>query len=94
MKHRHHQYHHDKNLHPVNAAPVAMPAPEVEVEEKQHGIDFTPAADQIAHRAYEIYVSQGCHPGYDLKHWLEAEQQLVEERNITLDRGVPAECKQ
>jgi len=88
MKHRH-QYHHDKNLHPVTSTPVKTPSTVVDMEEKQHGIDFKPSQDQVAHRAYEIFVNQGSQPGYDVQHWLAAEAQLTAERILTLDGGIP-----
>ena len=31
---------------------------------------------QIAHRAFEIYVSRGGHRGHDVGDWFEAERQL------------------
>lgn len=47
------------------------------------------AADAIARRAYEIWEREGCPEGCDLKHWLQAEQELRadpsrEERNPAL----------
>ena len=35
-----------------------------------------PTHDQIARRAYELWMQGGCPGGCDLEHWLEAEQQL------------------
>ncbi len=32
--------------------------------------------EQIARRAHEIWVQQGCRPGQDKEHWFEAERQL------------------
>jgi hypothetical protein len=37
---------------------------------------FTASPDEVARRAYSIYESQGSQPGYEVKHWLEAEAQL------------------
>lgn len=34
------------------------------------------AADSIARRAYEIWEHEGCPEGCDLKHWLQAEEEL------------------
>jgi hypothetical protein len=83
MKH-HHQYHHDHNQHPVNATP-----PAATVAPKQDGgIAFGPSHDDVAKRAYSIYVSQGSRPGCDIQHWQEAEAQLVEEHNHTADRNL------
>ncbi|HXT13718.1 MAG TPA: DUF2934 domain-containing protein [Candidatus Angelobacter sp.] len=36
----------------------------------------TPTHEQIARRAYEIFVERGQPEGKDLDHWLEAESQL------------------
>ncbi len=35
-----------------------------------------PGPDEIAKRAYEIYLSRGGTPGRDVDDWLQAEQQL------------------
>jgi hypothetical protein len=88
MKHKH-QYHHDKNLHPVNAAPAMASRPVTDVVEKQDGLDFKPTVDEVAHRAYEIYEHDGSLPGFDVQHWLAAEAQLTAERVLTLDGGMP-----
>jgi len=37
-----------------------------------------PAHDEIKHRAYEIYLSQGATDGHDLENWLQAERDLRE----------------
>jgi hypothetical protein len=36
----------------------------------------TPSQEQIARRAYEIFIERGQPEGRDLEHWLEAERQL------------------
>lgn len=36
----------------------------------------TPSHEEIAARAYQIFVERGCPEGRDLEHWLEAEAQL------------------
>jgi hypothetical protein len=36
----------------------------------------TPTHEQIARRAYEIFIERGQPAGQDLEHWLEAEKQL------------------
>jgi hypothetical protein len=35
-----------------------------------------PTHDQIANRAFEIYVSRGAEHGHDVGDWVEAERQL------------------
>ena len=36
----------------------------------------SPTRDQIAKKAYEIWLSKGCEHGHDQEHWIEAERQL------------------
>ncbi len=36
-----------------------------------------PGHEQIAHRAYQLWESQGCPEGCDLDHWFEAERMLL-----------------
>jgi Protein of unknown function (DUF2934) len=33
--------------------------------------------EQVARRAYELYVDRGCSDGYDMEDWLAAEQELA-----------------
>lgn len=49
------------------APPVSPPAPQSE-NDVMHV--------EIATRAYFIYVSEGCPPGREMQHWLDAEAQL------------------
>jgi|ERR1051325_4496786 hypothetical protein len=35
-----------------------------------------PSREQVAKRAYQIWLSRGCEHGHDLEHWIEAERQL------------------
>ena len=53
----------------------------------QNKIDFVPSADEVARRAYFSYVNQGSLPGHDVQHWLEAEAELIAERNLTRVHG-------
>ena len=39
-----------------------------------------PSHDQIAQRAYEIFVEHGRPEGRDIEHWLEAEAQLKQQQ--------------
>ena len=48
---------------------------------------FVPSPDEIARRAYLDYVNQGAQPGHDVQHWLEADAQLIAERNGTRVHG-------
>ncbi len=57
-------------LRPVGAqAPAAPAAPKT----------VKPAREQIAKRAHEIWVKNGCKHGQDEQNWLEAERQLKAE---------------
>jgi hypothetical protein len=49
--------------------------------------DFVPSPDEVARRAYFAYVNQGSLPGHDVRHWLEAESQLLAERDLTRVHG-------
>ena len=57
------------------------------VDLNQGGIDFAPSADEVARRAYFSYVNHGSRPGHDVQHWLEAEAELLAERNLTRVHG-------
>ena len=48
---------------------------------------FAPSADEVARRAYFSYQNEGSLPGRDVQHWLEAEAQLLAERNLTRTHG-------
>ena len=37
-----------------------------------------PTHDEIAARAYEIYIEHGCLPGHDVDNWLQAEYELLQ----------------
>lgn len=65
--------------------PTGMtPSPEVSVVATAMGVDgfdFSPSPDEVARRAYFAYENEGSRPGRDVQHWLEAEAQLLAERN-------------
>jgi hypothetical protein len=46
---------------------------------------YEPAIDEIQVRAYEIYVQGGRIDGFDLEHWLQAEEELKQSRNKPTD---------
>lgn len=50
-------------------------------------IDFVPSPDEVARKAYFSFVNQGSLPGHDVQHWLEAEADLIAERNLTRVHG-------
>jgi hypothetical protein len=49
--------------------------------------NFMPSGDEVARRAYFSYVNQGSRQGHDVQHWLEAEAQLIAERDRTRTHG-------
>ena len=53
----------------------------------QDEIDFVPSPDEVARRAYFIYVNEGSPLGRHVEHWLNAEAQLIAERNRTRAHG-------
>jgi len=50
-------------------------------------VDFWPSPDEVARRAYFTFVNQGSRPGHDVQHWLDAEAELIKERNKTRAHG-------
>jgi Fe-S cluster biosynthesis and repair protein YggX len=46
-------------------------------------VDFAPAPDEVARRAYFSYVNQGSLDGHEVQHWLAAEAELIAERRLT-----------
>jgi hypothetical protein len=49
------------------------PAPKA----KKAATKSKPSQDQIAARAYEIYLERGCTPGDPMQDWLRAERELA-----------------
>jgi len=59
------------------AAPTAARVLEIEPVEMETGaVDHT----EIAGRAYELFLADGCCHGHDVDHWLRAERELLERR--------------
>jgi hypothetical protein len=78
---------HDKFSQPQIREPASAPRPAAVADLNQNEVDFAPAADEVARRAYFSYVNQGSRPGHDVQHWLEAEAHLLSERNRTRVHG-------
>jgi hypothetical protein len=74
---------HKKSSQSQNEKPASAVQPTAAVDLNPSGIDFVPAPEEVARRAYFSYVNQGSMPGHDVQHWLEAEAQLLAERNLT-----------
>jgi hypothetical protein len=70
-----------------NQEPARASRPTAAADLNPSGIDFTPSPDEVARRAYFSYLNQGSLPGHDVQHWLEAEAQLLAERNLTRVHG-------
>jgi hypothetical protein len=41
---------------------------------------LAPTTEEIARRAYEIFLARGGEPGHDLDDWFQAESELLRER--------------
>ena len=48
---------------------------------------LSPSTDEVARKAYFTYVNQGSRPGHEVQHWLDAEAELIAERNLTPIHG-------
>ena len=75
MKHNHSSQHQNQNA-------VSTPRP-VAAALSLNEINFAPAPDEVARRAYFAYENQGSLPGHEVQHWLMAEAELIAERNRT-----------
>jgi len=81
MKHK--KFSHDQNQKATDASRASATA-----ELSKNEIEFVPSPDEVARRAYFSYVNQGSSQGHEVQHWLEAEAQLLAERNLTRVHGV------
>ena len=70
-----------------NEKPASAAQPTAAADFNPSGIDFVPPPEEVARRAYFSYVNQGSLPGHEVQHWLEAEAQLLAERNQTRAHG-------
>lgn len=68
---------------PQDQKPAGAPQPVAPMGPSQNEINFTPSPDEVARKAYFAYVNQGSQPGHEMQHWLRAEAELVQERNLT-----------
>jgi hypothetical protein len=71
-----------QNQNPASASP-----PPAAADPSRNKIDFAPSPDEVARRAYFCYLNEGSRPGREVQHWLEAEAQLLAERNLTRVHG-------
>jgi hypothetical protein len=70
-----------------NQKPASVSRPTAPAGLNQNEINFTPSPDEVARRAYFSYVNQGSLAGHEVQHWLEAEAELLAERNLTRIHG-------
>ncbi len=78
---------HHKNSQTQNQTPAGQPRPTSAATLNASEIDFTPAPDEVARRAYFTYVNQGSLDGHEVQHWLAAEAELIAERKQTRVHG-------
>ena len=78
---------HNRSSHQQDQEAASAVWPTAAADLNQGGIDFAPSPDEVARRAYFSYVNQGSRPGHDVQHWLEAEADLLAERNLTRVHG-------
>jgi hypothetical protein len=79
---RHNTFSRDHNHKPANASP-----PVASADANTGGVDDAPSRDEVERRAYFTYVNQGSLQGHEVQHWLDAEAQLLAERNRTRVHG-------
>lgn len=78
---------HQKLSQNQNQTPPSPSRPVSTAESNQNQSEFTPSPEEVARRAYFAYENQGSQPGHEVQHWLEAEAQLIAERNLTRAHG-------
>ena len=78
---------HNKFSQGQNQKPASASRPTAAADLNQNEIDFAPSPDEVARKAYFSYVNEGSRPGHEVQHWLEAEAQLLAERNQTRAHG-------
>jgi Protein of unknown function (DUF2934) len=58
-------------------------------EQKTRAGKNHPTQEEIALRAYQIYLERGATPGYELEDWTEAERQLLATNGKAGENGKP-----
>ena len=53
----------------------------------QNETNFAHSPDEVSRKAYFSYVNQGSRQGHEVQHWLQAEAELIAERNRTRAHG-------
>ena len=70
------------NKYPQHAKPTRAAEPAA-ARLKPDEINFSPSPDEVARRAYFAYENMGSLPSHEVQHWLQAEADLIAERNRT-----------
>jgi len=78
---------HNKYPQKQTDSSTVRPRPTSAATSNASEIDFAPAPDEVARRAYFTYVNQGSLEGHEVQHWLAAEAELIAERNLTRVHG-------
>ena len=78
---------HNKSPQHPNPKPTRAFKADPTAKLEQIGVEFAPSADEVARRAYFSYVNQGSRSGHEVQHWLAAEAEILEERNLTRIHG-------
>jgi len=78
---------HNKLSQNQSQTPASPVRPASTAESNQNQSDFTPSPEEVARRAYFTFVNQGSVSGHEVQHWLDAEAQLIAERNLTRVHG-------
>lgn len=71
----------------TDAGPGATQSTDPDEGLSQGGTDFAPFPEEVARRAYFTYLNEGAPQGRHVQHWLDAEAQLIQERNRTRIHG-------
>jgi len=79
-------FQHDKNHQHTDAA---RPAAVGELSQSGTQTHAPLSTDEISTRAFYSYENQGSRHGNDVEHWLNAESELLAERNLTRTHGYP-----
>jgi hypothetical protein len=66
---------------------VIAPRPTSNAGTDADEVNFTPSTDEVARKAFFAYENQGSQPGHEVQHWLQAEADLIAERNLTRSHG-------
>jgi hypothetical protein len=78
----------NKSSRDQNQKPISASQPATFSDLNQNAVNFVHSPDEVARKAYFSYVNQGSRQGHEVQHWLQAEAQLLAERNLTRVHGI------